>query len=266
MLGQRRRRLIHHDDPGIRGDRLANGGQLLVGNRELTYDVGGCEAAADPVDDLARIAVAAATLHDPSRCRRMPEEQVLSHSHGRYQVELLVDHTDPRVDTGDRVGDLDLLPVDPDLTLVGLVGTGKDLHERALPGSVLAEKAVHLTGRDAQLRTVVGDRAGKRLPDPAHLESGNAHADSISRVTTSVSVTRTVHSPLPTTARATSALATPEATAMEHGALRTSSSVRATVRALRPASTSLPFASTNRPSRSPVAPCSRNRSMSAGVR
>ena len=62
------------------------------------------------------------------------------------------------------------LPFSSDLTRVGAVEAVEDVHQRRLAGAVLAEQRVHLAAAHVEIHVVVGDRARKLLPDPAHLE------------------------------------------------------------------------------------------------
>ncbi len=53
----------------------------------------------------------------------------------------------------------------------------EDVHERGLPGAVLAEEGVHLAHAQVEVDLVVGDHAGEALDDPSHLdrEAGLGH-------------------------------------------------------------------------------------------
>jgi hypothetical protein len=55
----------------------------------------------------------------------------------------------------------------------------EDVHQRRLSGAVLAEERVHLPGPEVERHVVVGDDAGKRLPDAAHLEDRRLGHDAI---------------------------------------------------------------------------------------
>ncbi len=75
---------------------------------------------------------------------------------------------------------LDGLPGDEDLARIGLVEPVEDVHERRLPGAVLAEERMHLAAREIEAHVVVGEHARELLHDPAHLENGCAcHARGI---------------------------------------------------------------------------------------
>ena len=64
------------------------------------------------------------------------------------------------------------LPPSTDLAGVGLVEPVEDVHQRRLARAVLAEQRVHLAATELEVDVVVGDDAGERLRDPAHLEDG----------------------------------------------------------------------------------------------
>jgi hypothetical protein len=53
---------------------------------------------------------------------------------------------------------------------VGLERPGEHLDQGRLPGAVLAEQAVHLTGADVEVDTVQRAHARERLRDPVHLQ------------------------------------------------------------------------------------------------
>ena len=72
---------------------------------------------------------------------------------------MLVHHADPVVDRVLRRAEGHGLPADDDLALVGLIEAVEDVHERRLPGAVLAEERVHLAAREIEADVVVGDDA-----------------------------------------------------------------------------------------------------------
>ena len=67
----------------------------------------------------------------------VPQDDVLEHRHGLHQHEVLMHHTDAQLHRlGGRV-DADLLPIQEDLSLCGLVQPDEDVHQRALSRAVL---------------------------------------------------------------------------------------------------------------------------------
>src|SRR5206468_10421828 len=77
---------------------------------------------------------------------------------------------DPAPDRVLRGGELDRLPLDPDLPLVGVVQAVEDVHQRRFAGAVLAEDRVNLAPSEVEVHAIVGDDAGEPLRDSPHLE------------------------------------------------------------------------------------------------
>ena len=98
------------------------------------------------------------------------EDDVLGDGHHRDQHEVLVHHADAGLDRGARRAELDRLPRDHDLALVGVVQPVEDVHQGRLAGAVLAEQRMHLALAEVEADVVVRDDARKALRDVAHLE------------------------------------------------------------------------------------------------
>ncbi len=102
----------------------------------------------------------------------MAEEDVLRHRQVLHQVQFLVDGGDAQPHGGGGRLRPDRLPPPGDLALVGLVGSGEHLDQGGLPGAVLPEEAVHLSGHDVEVDAVEGADAGEGLGDAGHGEEG----------------------------------------------------------------------------------------------
>ena len=87
---------------------------------------------------------------------------------------MLVDHADPAGDRICRTGELDDLPIEQDLTLVGPREAVENVHQGGLAGAVLPEQGMDLAGTDIEVDPGVGDDARIPLGDPTHLERGRA--------------------------------------------------------------------------------------------
>src|SRR3989304_1413408 len=61
-------------------------------------------------------------------------------------------------------------PVQVDLARVGLLEAVEDLHEGALPGTVLAEQGMDLAGQDLEGHLIVGHEVTEALGDALHPE------------------------------------------------------------------------------------------------
>ena len=102
---------------------------------------------------------------------------VLGDGHRRDQREVLVDHPEAGGDRVPRGAERHRPPVDEDLPGIGLVQPVEDVHQRALPGAVLAEEGMDLAGREGEVDAVVGDDAGEPLDDAAELDGRHRAGD-----------------------------------------------------------------------------------------
>ena len=116
----------------------------------------------------------AVPVDDAEPRRLVAEEDVLGDRQERDQRELLVDDDDSDALAVGDVPELAEPALVVDLALVGAVGIdpAQHLHQRRLPGAVLADQGVDLGGLDRQVD--VGERldAGECLSNPAHFEDG----------------------------------------------------------------------------------------------
>src|SRR5699024_8763624 len=93
----------------------------------------------------------------------------------RHQVHLLVDDADAVLLRSRRDRYRDLRSIDPDGALVALVYPGEDLHQRRLPGTVLADKHQHLAGVEPELNVLQCVDTWEALADPLHLKERLCH-------------------------------------------------------------------------------------------
>ena len=98
------------------------------------------------------------------------EDDVLGHRHHGDEHEVLVHHADPAPDRVARRVDAHGLAVDRISPSSGLVEPVEDVHQRRLPGAVLAEQRVHLAAAEVEVDAVVGDDPREPLGDPPQLE------------------------------------------------------------------------------------------------
>lgn len=100
----------------------------------------------------------------------MAEVDVLGHRQALHQIEFLVDGGDAEAHGGDRGLQGGGFAPPGDRAVVGLVGAGQDLDQGGLPGAVLAEQTVDLSGLDVEVDAVQGPDSGERLGDAGHGE------------------------------------------------------------------------------------------------
>ena len=149
VVGQRRGRLVHLDDPGVEADGLGDLDDLLLGHGELAHERAGLEVAdAEAVEQLGGVAVHASGVDEAEPPRLAAQVDVLGDGALGQQVELLEHRGDPGPLRLDRVAERDLTSLELDDTAVGCVDAGQQLHQRRLARAVLAHQAVHLAGHE----------------------------------------------------------------------------------------------------------------------
>ena len=171
---ERRRGLVHHDQPHLVGERAGHRDDLLLGGGQFT-------------DEARRIDLrvpetfqqlgggrpgGGGTHHEPGRGGFVPEEDVLRDGQPLDQVEFLVDGGDAEPHGGDRRSQGHGRTAPGDLTAVRLVSAGEHFDQSRLAGPVLTEQTVHLTGLDLEIQTVQGANTGEGLGDTGHGEQG----------------------------------------------------------------------------------------------
>src|SRR5581483_10574843 len=93
------------------------------------------------------------------------DRDVLGGGETARQPLLLVDHTDAQPLRVLGAGDCDLASIEPDLTRVGVVQAGQDVHQARLAGAVFAEQRVDLSARRVERGAVDGDDGAEMLCD-----------------------------------------------------------------------------------------------------
>ena len=159
--GERRGRLVHHDDSGVEREGLGDLDQLLLGDREAERDPVEVEPDAEPLEDRLGLRVHRREVDAPPGAKRLAaDEDVLDDREVGEERRLLVDHRDPGVASVGRAAQRDLDPVDEQLPAVRRVHAGEDLHERRLAGPVLADEGMSLARVEVDRDVVEGaDRA-----------------------------------------------------------------------------------------------------------
>ncbi len=165
-------RLVHHDQPYVVRERPRHGHDLLLRRRQVPDQPPGVDLGmAEPLEQRGRRRLGRPSPYDEAGGRRfVAEVDVLGDRQVLHQVEFLVDGGDAQAHGGDGRAQGDVLPAPADGAGVGLVGAGQHLDEGGLPGAVLAEEAVHLTGLDLEVDAVEGPDSGERLGDAGHAE------------------------------------------------------------------------------------------------
>ena len=149
--GERGGRLVHHDHARVRGQRLHDLDQLLVGDREPARETVRVEPDAELVEDGGRLAAHPPAVDAAEALERLrADEDVLGDAQVGEERRLLEDDRDPRRLRLLGVVEDRLLAVEHEPARVGPVDAGEDLDERRLARAVLADEPVHLAARRAR--------------------------------------------------------------------------------------------------------------------
>jgi LacI family transcriptional regulator len=180
-LGERRCRLVHHQDAGVERQRLRHFDHLLFGDTEQPYGRLGIDRNAKPGEQARRIGGQPSAVDDACAAHRLPsEEDVRRRGEVGDQRELLVDGADPGELSLPRGVERHRPAVEQDLSGIARAGTAQDLHQRRFAGAVLAEQHVHLARAQLEAHVIEGDDARVAFADAPHqqqrrLGSGLAH-------------------------------------------------------------------------------------------
>ena len=97
VIGQRRGRLVEHEDARVQRAGLDDLDHLLLGDREPAHRRARAEARlADLLEQRGRLTLHRLAVDDPVLERLAADEHVLGHVAVRQQVELLIDDPDRR--------------------------------------------------------------------------------------------------------------------------------------------------------------------------
>ncbi len=163
--------LVHDQDAGAAVEHLEDLDALLLPDGQLPDARPGVDAEPDVPGDRLDLRLGPAEVEaEPGLLHA--EQHVLGHGLRGHEREVLVDHADPAGDGVARRAERHGLPVEAQLSLVGLVEPGQDVHERGLAGAVLAEQRVDLARADVEIDVVVGEDAREGLDDADGLEGG----------------------------------------------------------------------------------------------
>ena len=148
VRGQRRGGLVEENDAGGMHQRPGDLDELALRLAEALdgdqrIDVGGEQGEVRP-----RLLHHRRPVEKAGPERRIVDQDVLGDAQGRQQRELLVDDDDAGFERRLRRERGHDLAVEFQPALVRLEMAAHDLHERALPGAVLAEDGVDLAGQD----------------------------------------------------------------------------------------------------------------------
>lgn len=98
------------------------------------------------------------------------EDDVVKDGHRLDEHEVLMHHADAKLDRLARRFDADLLPVQKDLALSGLVEADEDIHERRFPRAVLSEERMYLALGDGEIDVLIGVKVAEPFADVLHAQ------------------------------------------------------------------------------------------------
>ena len=172
LRGQHRRRLVEHEDVRPAVERLQDLDALLLADGDVLDDRARVDREPEPGGDVLNALRGHVVVEQDTVVHRLRREHdVLGDRHHRDEHEVLVHHADPALDRGLRRPQLSRLAVDQDLALVRPVEAVEDVHQRRLPGPVLAQQRVHLALAQVEVDVVVRDDAREPLGDAAKFEN-----------------------------------------------------------------------------------------------
>ncbi len=175
---ERRRRLVHDDDLAAPGDgaRHRHALPLSAGEKpdrlahRFKPDAQGCDVLRcfPPHRRLVQQpAIPPACAGDLA-----PEKEVRLHIHMRHDGQVLVHRLDPQRAGFKGRGDAHLPPLEPDQAGIGLQGAGHDLHQRRLPGTIVADQADDLPRVKLERHPIQRVDGAEPLVDADKLQDG----------------------------------------------------------------------------------------------
>ena len=168
---QRRSRFVQDEDPGSTIEGLQDLDHLLFSFRKLPYFGPQVDLEAVSLAELLYLFCRSLQVENGPR-PWVPEDDVFHHRVRRHQFAVLMNHPNPQIDGVKRRSELDRLPPDIDLTLVGLIQPEQDIHQGGLPGAIFSKDCMDLTSLHVEIDTVVGDDPWESLGDPTGLQDG----------------------------------------------------------------------------------------------
>ena len=167
-------RLVEDDDLGAAVQHLEDLDALLLPDTEVAHQCVGVDLEAVALAELADLRARLACAEVPPRPRLVTEHDVLPDREVVGQLEVLEHHADAGADRVTRRFEVLAGPVHRHRALVGLVGAVQRLHERRLPGPVLADDRMDRSGANREVDTVVGDDTREALDDVTQLDRDRA--------------------------------------------------------------------------------------------
>ena len=173
FLGQRRGRLVHHEDAGVLAERLGDLDHLAQADAEPFNRGSHVDLHAEFGHDRLRptASLAIAQQGAARRARLAVEKDVLGDAERRHETEFLEDHRDPGALGVDGRDEMGFLALDGHGAGVLGVDPGQDLHQRRFARPVAAHQGVDFAAAQRELGAPEHANAAERLLDPLHLQN-----------------------------------------------------------------------------------------------
>src|SRR5262245_60132150 len=144
-------RLVHDQEARTRREGLCDLEQLPIRHTESTDRRARPDVDFEPIEDSLGFPTHGAPIDRTPAVPQMPAgEDVLGDGQVGEDRRLLVHRDDPETVCCLRVADVDEVPVDANLALVGLDDPGEDLHQRGLAGAILTDERMDGAGLDGE--------------------------------------------------------------------------------------------------------------------
>ncbi len=168
---ERRRRLVHDQDPRVQRQRLGDFDQLLFADPELRDATLRVDLDAEPLQQCACGFYDAPVIDEgPEDKRLAAKEDVLGRGQFGNQIELLVDDRDARAFCVLNAGEANRRALDPDLAVIVDVHAGEDLHQGRFARAVLTHEGVDFTAPEVEVDVVQRRYAGEGFRDAFRFE------------------------------------------------------------------------------------------------
>lgn len=157
--------LIQNEDVGAAEQDLHDFHGLLLGNRHIVDLHVGVDLEAVLLADVLDLLAGTVQV----QLALQAQDDILRGGENIDQLEVLVDHTDAKVESILGRGDGDGLVVDIDLSLIGEVDAGEHIHQGGLAAAVFAQQRQDLTLVQLKVHIFVcDDLAAEALGDVLH--------------------------------------------------------------------------------------------------
>ncbi len=169
---ERAGRLIERDDFGVARQRFGDFNHLPLADGEIFQRRLRVDIEPQMLKLQLRLIVEERAVDYPGLVRDLAQIDVFRHAHLRYQMQLLVDDGDARVERRRGVAKGDLFAFDGDRAGGRRVVAAENFQQRRFPGAVFSHQRMHLPC--VAVKADIGKRlhAGKGFPDAAKREIG----------------------------------------------------------------------------------------------